>query len=343
MALVYTDDIMSALYDTGIAADPNYEVPGNFGLTDALVGAAGVDHVTVTNAGTYTTVPTVTAATGAATFSARMKLLGGSTVATAGTGYVPGDVLSLSGGTKTTTARITVATVKLVSATIAAGGTGYGNAQTFTATVSGGTAGTTAQISVTSDSSGVITTINSVSRAGSYTVVPTSPAATTGGSGTGLTVNLVWGINTFAVTTPGVYSALPASPISMTGGGGSGGQLTGSWGVSNVVVTSPGSYSSSPPVVNFSSGTAAATAVLASSQFDVDTQKLLLFIEILRSYVAEANNTAQVKQLHEVMRKMMAAMRFGGPTTFDASDLAERVLSAAMLYFARNAKHNASV
>ena len=78
-------------------------------------------------------------------------------------------------------------TANAVSATVAAGGSGYtdndtltvsgvtGTAPTFTATVSGG----------------VVQSVT-LATAGAATVVPTDPAATTGGTGTGCTLNVLW-------------------------------------------------------------------------------------------------------------------------------------------------------
>jgi hypothetical protein len=82
--------------------------------------------------------------------------------------------------------------------TIAAGGTGYAVSSTFNVTTAGGT-GTQAIISVTTNSSGVVTTINNMSNFGAWSVNPASPNSPTGGTGTGLSLNLTFaGINSFA-------------------------------------------------------------------------------------------------------------------------------------------------
>ena len=79
----------------------------------------------------------------------------------------------------------------LVSAiVIAGGGTAYTANDVLT--VGGGTSTTTAQITVdTVDGSGVILTAH-VSRGGDYSVKPTDPVSVTGGTGTGATFNLTW-------------------------------------------------------------------------------------------------------------------------------------------------------
>lgn len=150
----------------------------------------------------------------------------------AGTAYSPGDTLTLTGGTHSSAATLTVATLKLVSATIAAGGTGYGNAQTFNVTVAGGTTSQAATVNVTSNSSGVITTINSVTVPGSYTVLPTlSGNAVTGGSGSGLTLNLVFGVKTVTVDDAGAYTAIPSNHVAVTGGAGTGATFDLTWSI----------------------------------------------------------------------------------------------------------------
>jgi hypothetical protein len=353
MALSFASDLLATYFDTNIGNDANYETPGNFNIPTVMSGALGVDHVTVNTGGTYTTVPTATAGSGAATFQTQMSFRSASTIAAAGTGYAPGDTVSLVGGTAVTPVSLTVATCKLVSATINAGGTGYGNAQTFTVTVAGGTETVAATISVTTNSSGVVTTVNSISAAGSYTVLPTLTAnAVTGDDGTdhgtGLTMNLVFGVNTFTVGTAGFYTALPANPIATTtSGSGTGLTFTGSWTVGAVAVTNAGVYDTGvAPTVNFSSGSATATAVLATaSTTQTDQQKMLLLIEIVRSFIDEADSVAQLRDMHEIMRKMMAAIKYGASTSasgntnnFSASTLATNALNAAMTYFAGNPK-----
>lgn len=82
--------------------------------------------------------------------------------------------------------------------TIAVGGTAYANNSTFNVTTAGGT-GTQAVVSVTTNGSGVVTTVNSISVFGSWSVNPTTPNTVTGGTGAGLTLNLSFAqINSFA-------------------------------------------------------------------------------------------------------------------------------------------------
>src|SRR5262249_45936265 len=80
--------------------------------------------------------------------------------------------------------------------TIAAGGTGYAANSTFTVTLAGGTVasgGNTAQVSVSTDGSGVVTTVNSIVRPGLYSAAPASPNTPTGGTGSGLQLTCAFG------------------------------------------------------------------------------------------------------------------------------------------------------
>jgi hypothetical protein len=108
-----------------------------------------------------------------------------------------------------------VSTMSLSGVTVEAGGTGYGNDQTFTATLVGGTvyAGATGTASVTSNSSGVVVTVNSVS-SGIYTAQPSQPNAATGGTGTGLMLNMTFNPGYIISTVP--YSFVIVTAISAT-------------------------------------------------------------------------------------------------------------------------------
>lgn len=73
------------------------------------------------------------------------------------------------------------------SATVSSGGTGY--AVNDELTVDGGTFGDPAVYKVTAASGGVVSAVQSLN-GGTYTQVPTNPVATTGGGGTGCTLDL---------------------------------------------------------------------------------------------------------------------------------------------------------
>lgn len=124
-----------------------------------------------------------------------------------GTGtYAAGDTITLEGGVQVRLAQLLVVTSKVVSATIAAAGTG-GTPGTQTVTGTTGT-GTKFQASVTVSGGGVITAILSVTVAGSYTVNPTAPTLepVTGASLSGAKLNVKLGVATFSIAIPGVFT-----------------------------------------------------------------------------------------------------------------------------------------
>jgi hypothetical protein len=128
----------------------------------------------------------------------------------AGTGYVPGEVITLTGGTATTQATVVPNTTQAVSATVQTAGSGGSNGA---CTVTGTTGtGTKAQFTGTV-SGGVLTGPLTVAVAGNYSANPTdiTQEPVTGCSLTGAKVAMVMGINTFQVQTPGRYSTLPAN------------------------------------------------------------------------------------------------------------------------------------
>jgi hypothetical protein len=111
-----------------------------------------------------------------------------------------------------------VTNIGVVTATVSAGGSGYAVGNVLT--ISGGTSTTAATVTVATVSSGAVLTVT-ISNAGAYTAVPTNPAATTGGAGTGATFTLSFGINNaFTITQAGTgYVEQPT--ITFSGGGGS--------------------------------------------------------------------------------------------------------------------------
>ena len=103
-------------------------------------------------------------------------------------------------------------------ATIGNGGTGYTIGDVLTVT-GGTTAEPAQQFTVATVSAGVVTSVTAT-RFASYSVLPTNPASTTGGTGTGATFNLVsWGVSGFTITNAGSgYIEQPT--VSFSGGGG---------------------------------------------------------------------------------------------------------------------------
>jgi hypothetical protein len=170
--------------------------------TGAIDLAAGSSGVNISNGGT------VTAITRTATGSGYTSLP--SVAITAPT---------TAGGVQAT-ASITMAAGGSSAVTPASGGTGYTLNDTLT--IVGGTNTLTAQFTVTAVSGGVVTQVTrSNTNYGNYSVLPSSPVATTGGTGTGCTLNMVWEVLPPTITNAGSgYVEQPT--VSFSGGGGSG-------------------------------------------------------------------------------------------------------------------------
>ena len=139
-------------------------------------------------------------------------------------------------GASTATA---TATMKVNGFSKISGGTGYTVNDILT--VSGGSPNTSAQIQVVAVSSGIITSFVGID-SGDYDALPTNPVSVTGGTGSGATFNLTWGVLAITVTDGGSgYDDPPA--ITITGAGGSGATgtatLTGD-AVDTISVDSPG-------------------------------------------------------------------------------------------------------
>lgn len=219
----------------------------------------GISGITVTHAGTYSGVPTVSIGApgeGAIVQTLMTVKTTGITVATAQAGagsYAPADIITLPyDDTKPylVPATLTVTNTKVQSATVAAGGSGGTNG---TQTVTGTTGtGTHFQASVTI-AGGAITAVLSITVAGDYTVNPSNLLAepVTGASLTGATLNLHMGVLTATRTSGGIYEAVPSNPITPAGssGAGTGATFNVQWEVIGILVTESGEgYTTSSPV-----------------------------------------------------------------------------------------------
>lgn len=230
-------------------------------VSGMTLNAAGTGYVvgdTVTLVeGTFSTAATATVST--------IKLVSLALNA-AGTGYAPADVLKLVGGTFNDEGRVTVSTTKVVSATIAVAGSGYTDgAQTFTVNSGTGTQATV-QITVTGGVPGGAVTVLT---GGSYTTNPDAPSATTGPAGTGLTLNLVMGVNTFTISDAGIYTVGTTTfTSSKDGGNGSGATFqTGVFGIQSFTfptLASRGTYSDVPLTATSTSSGAGTGATFTS-------------------------------------------------------------------------------
>lgn len=158
---------------------------------------------------------------------------------TPGSGHVPADILTLTGGTFSRGAKIGVGTTQAISAVVNAGGSGGSNgAVTIT-----GTTGTGTKFQATGTiSGGALTGALTVTVVGDYSVNPTSLAAepVTGGSLAGATVTLVMGVGQFVVTDQGNYSVIPTGSVQQgsSTGSGVGAAFTLGWGIIAAVLES---------------------------------------------------------------------------------------------------------
>lgn len=169
--------------------------------TGAIDLAAGSSGVNISNGGT------VTALTRTAT----------------GSGYTSFPTWTASAPTTAggTTASGSVNNMFANTATIAGGGTGYtvGNVITL---VGGTPSASAATYTVSAVSGGVITAVTPLNF-GSYTALPTNPVSVTGGSGSGATLNVTYGVSASAYTITTAGSGYVEQPtITFSGGGGSG-------------------------------------------------------------------------------------------------------------------------
>lgn len=139
-----------------------------------LTKPGGLVAATMTANGTYTAIPTWTVTGGGGAggaVSSVMDLAGAQTITNAGTGYVVGDVITLTGGTYTTPGKLKVLTI--------------------------GGGGAIASVSILA--------------AGSYTVLPTAPVATTGGGNNDATITPAYEVISLTVTNQGTvpYNSAP--------------------------------------------------------------------------------------------------------------------------------------
>ena len=169
--------------------------------TGAIDLAAGSSGINISNGGTVTNITRTAQGSGYTTLTGLTWTASAPT--TAGGVTATGTVTSLGG---------------VSVSSIASGGTGYTVGNVLT--VVGGTFSSATSIRVDTVSSGVITAAT-LTNGGTYTVIPSNPASVTGGSGTGATFNISYGILGLAIGTAGSgYIEQPT--ITFSGGGGSG-------------------------------------------------------------------------------------------------------------------------
>ena len=187
-------------------------------------GAAGIGSPPLnTTIASYVSTHCITT-TANATATTPLSYFVKADVITAGStgSYVPGETVTITGGTETIQAVGYITDTKLSSATVNAGGTG-GTTGTCIVQSTTGT-GTPFQVNTTI-SGGAITSVNSITNAGHFFTNPTSlsaePVTNVAGktcAPTGATLTVVMWSDYVQVNTNGIYSVTPSNPVS-TGAG----------------------------------------------------------------------------------------------------------------------------
>jgi hypothetical protein len=169
--------------------------------TGAIDLAAGSSGVNISNGGTVTAI----------------------TRTTGGTGYTTLPTVAVSAPTTAGGVQATLGITIWVESTptVVSGGTGYTNGDVLT--LSGGTFTVAATLTVTGVSGGVITSVSIAGAArGSYTVAPSNPISVTGGTGSGATFNATFGVNSTITITNAGSGYVEQPTVTFSGGGGSG-------------------------------------------------------------------------------------------------------------------------
>ncbi len=226
-ALTFSDGTITAGTNAFCSNSATFS-SADVGKTIQIDGAAGTTSAPLnTTIASFVSTHCVTLAANA-TATTPLSYFASATVTTGGaTGsYIPGETVTLTGGTQTTQAVANIQDTLVHSAAIVAGGTGGVNG---TCVVQGTTGnGTLFQISTTI-SGNAITALGSITVAGHYFTNPTSLSAepiTNINNGscapTGATLSLVMWAETVNVNTAGSYSVTPANSAA-TGAGSSSG------------------------------------------------------------------------------------------------------------------------
>lgn len=247
---------------------------GQVSLVNGALTTAGQANIVVTPWGAGGSGATVAARLGLGTVAVNLAGSGA-----AGASYLPGEELSIIGGTSTATGNVTVASVKVGSA--AAQNTGSGYATDSYLIFSGTDWTTPGNIKVATTGGGGTITGLSIINAGVFvgTSLPgtgglsVAPTSVIGTQGSNATVNFRFDINSIGVADAGVYSVIPSNPIALatSAEGGSGANVNVTWSVTQVAVTYAGDGLYTAADVDFETGTAAATATVTSGNISAVT------------------------------------------------------------------------
>lgn len=165
-----------------------------------------------------------------------------------GTAYVVADTITLSDGSVITVDAIN-GNDDVTQFTVTSASTSgvVGNAQTLTQASTSGT-GTGFTLTLDTNNQGVFDVTISATD-GVYTVIPTNPAATTtGGAGTGVTLNVAFGLNAVAVSQGGDdWSSAPALQVIGDGTGAAATAVLTGDAITSVTVGTAGTGYTEPP------------------------------------------------------------------------------------------------
>lgn len=195
---------------------------------DALFGNTTANAFTVTNVHASGVITGVYGVSAAELAEGAVGQVASVVVSSPGSGFTVRPTVGFVGGGQQVTTAVATATAKVVAVSLgggaAAAGANYGAGDVVTIDTTGAAgASATANVNVlTVNASGSVLTL-SINTAGSFTTLPTTKAnnITVGGNGTGLLVNLLFGVNTVTVTGNGAgYSGIPT--VTFGGAGGSG-------------------------------------------------------------------------------------------------------------------------
>lgn len=196
----------------------------DIGKSITIIGAGSSGANLTTTISSVTNSTTVVLAANASTTISSSNYFGSYAIPVAfGTGYVPGDTYTPSGGTNSTAVIYSIYATQVVSAVIKNAGTG-GTAGPCILT---GTTGTGNKFTINATiSNGSVSQINSIISAGFYTTNPTTlstePVTCSSAGISGVTLTIVMGVAGAVVSTPGLYTALPTNPVSQSSTSGSG-------------------------------------------------------------------------------------------------------------------------
>lgn len=203
------------IYKNGIVY---YDNPGNrSGLSNIVVGKT--TDVVEDRFGTTLYVPFLTDPSYTQPYTQYKATSATVNVPSYGSGYLPGDTITLSGGTFTSPTILSVASVGFQSGTIYSAGSGYTLSDIIY--LDGGTAVTVDMV----DGYGGVTAFTTYSRGNYSGVVPTiinqTSASPAGGTGFALT-SLSFGVSYLYIYQGGAYTVAPSNPVSQAFSSGAG-------------------------------------------------------------------------------------------------------------------------